>query len=262
MPSAPANESVMSDANHISFPYSDEQFQTVIQEAVEHYWSVRLGQAKRQRRRGRRDTGTRGEVTGGKQFDAFSSLLQRLANKAGFSDNELFFGGNELPVPGYYRPQKKWDFAVVRDCRLVAAAEFKSQIGSLGNNCNNRIEEVIGLARDFWVSYREKVFGLVPKPWLGYLFLLEESADSEHPVGLIPSPLAPLGKFDRASYRDRYRILCETLVLERDFSATALLSSPRPENAEATSFSNPLPEWSALAFCRSFFAHLVVAANA
>ncbi len=251
----------MNEAPFSSFPYSEEQFHAVIQEAVRHYWSVRLGQAREQRRRGRRDAGTRGEVTGGKQLDAFSSLLQRLAKEAGFSDNEMFFGRNELPIPGYYRPQKKWDFAVVRDRRLVAAAEFKSQIGSIGNNCNNRAEEVIGLARDFWVSYREKVFGLVPKPWLGYLFLLEESDDSNHPVELIPSPLAPLGKFDGASYRDRYRILCETLVLERDFSATALLSSPRPGNAKAASFSEPLPELSAFAFCRSFFAHLVTTAN-
>ena len=32
------------------FPHSPEQFRDMVQNAVRHYWSVRLGQAKRQRR--------------------------------------------------------------------------------------------------------------------------------------------------------------------------------------------------------------------
>ena len=251
----------MKQANPIPFPYSEEQFRAELQRAVEHYWTVRLGQAKRQRRRGRRDAGTRGEVTGGKQLDAFAALLETLAKSAGYTDNELFFGRKEFPVPGYYRPQKKWDFAVVRGNRLIAAVEFKSQSGSFGNNCNNRTEEVIGLARDFWVAYREKVFGLAPQPWLGYLFLLEESDASHRPVGLMPSALPPLAKFANTSYQDRYRILCETLVLERDFTATALLSSRRPDAKGPVTYSEPLPELSVLSFCRSFHAHLLAASH-
>ena len=243
------------------FPHSPEKFRDMVQDAVRYYWSVRLGQAKQQRRRGRRDAGTRGEVTGGKQFDAFAAILEGLAQSAGYEKSEIFFGKNELPVPGYYRPQKKWDFAVCREGRLVAAVEFKSQSGSFGNNFNNRTEEVIGLAHDFWVAYREKVFGLSGQPWLGYLFLLEESDDSGHPVGLMESRLPPLGKFVGTSYQDRYRILCETLVLERDFSATALLMSRRPETKRSVAFAEPLPELSVLSFCRSFFAHLVAASH-
>ena len=256
----------MKQATTIPFPYSEEQFKGELQRAVERYWAVRLGQAKRQRRRGRRDAGTRGEVTGGKQLDAFSAMLETLAKSAGYTDEEIFFGmkakgKKEFPVPGYYRPQKKWDFAVFRKGRLIAAAEFKSQSGSFGNNCNNRMEEVIGLARDFWVAYREKVFGLAPQPWLGYLFLLEESKKSIRPVELLPSALAPLGKFANTSYQDRYRILCETLVLERDFSATALLSSRRPDAKGPVLYSEPLPGLSVLSFCRSFHAHLVAASH-
>lgn len=250
----------MSKKTEASFPFSEREFRERIRQAVAFYWSSRLGQASRQKSRGRRDAGTRGEVTGGKQLDAFGILLEDIAKAAGFRDGEIFFR-TALPVPGYYRPQKRWDFAVCREGRLVAAAEFKSQSGSFGNNFNNRTEEVLGLARDFWVAYREKAFGLVPQPWLGYLFLLEESGQSERPVGLFPSPLPPLGKFAGTSYRDRYRILCETLLLERDFTAAALMVSHRPEPGEPVAFAEPHPTLSAMAFCRSLFTHLSAAAH-
>ena len=43
---------------------------------------------------------------------------------------------------------------------LVAAIEFKSQAGeAIGNNLNNRAEEVVGLASDLWVAFRE---GVIP----------------------------------------------------------------------------------------------------
>lgn len=197
-------------------------------------------------------------MTGGKQLDAFGILLEDIAKAAGYRDDEIFFR-TALPVPGYYRPQKRWDFAVCRDGRLIAAAEFKSQSGSFGNNFNNRTEEVLGLARDFWVAYREKAFGLVSQPWLGYLFLLEESGQSERPVGLYPSLLPPLGKFSGTSYRDRYRILCETLLLERDFTAAALLVSRRPDSREPVAYAEPHPGLAVGVFVRSLFAHLSAA---
>ncbi len=250
----------MNEATPI-FPYSATQFRDCIQKAVEFYWSVRLGQAKRQSQKGRSDTGTRGEVTGGKQLDGFARIIETLASEAGFSAEEIFYGKSELAVPGFYRPQKKWDFSIVRDGRLVAAVEFKSQIGSIGNNYNNRAEEVVGLAHDFWVAYREKAFGLIKQPWLGYLFLLEESEESSHPVAFFQSEIEPLSKFSDSSYQDRYRILCETLVLERDFSATSLLLSRRPIDAGSISFTEPLAALSVESFCKSFYAHLIASAH-
>ena len=244
------------------FPFTEEEFNARVLRAVTAYWQVRSGQAKRQRRVGKKDAGSRGEVTGGKQLDAFSALLRDLAASAGFRDNEICLGKTELPIPGYYRSQKKWDFAVCRDGRLLAAAEFKSQSGSFGNNFNNRAEEVLGLARDFWVAYREKAFGIVPQPWLGYFFLLEDSIQSHRSVGLFSSRLPPLEKFKDTSYQERYRILCGTLVLERDFTAAALLVSERPERGAAATFSEPLAALSARSFCRSLFSHLLAAAHA
>ena len=103
---------------------------------------------------------TRGEVTGGKQLDAFADILSNLAKYAGYKDGEIYTH-TPLPLPGYYRPQKNWDLAICRNGRIIAAIELKSQSGSFGNNFNNRAEEVIGLARDFQTAYREKAFGLL-----------------------------------------------------------------------------------------------------
>ncbi|MDD5532110.1 MAG: PaeR7I family type II restriction endonuclease [Syntrophales bacterium] len=40
-------------------------------------------------------------------------------------------------MPGYFGPTKDWDLIVVADNVLLASIEFKAQVGSFGNNCNN-----------------------------------------------------------------------------------------------------------------------------
>lgn len=66
--------------------------------------------------------------------------------------------------------------------QLLAAIEFKSQVGSFGNNYNNRTEEAIGSAADIWAAYREGAFRPSVRPWLGYLMLLEDAPQSVAPI--------------------------------------------------------------------------------
>ena len=77
---------------------------------------------------------------------------------------------------------KKWDLLVVADGQFLAGIEFKSQVGSFGNNYNNRTEEAIGSATDLWAAYREGAFKPSARPWLGYLMLLEETPESMRSV--------------------------------------------------------------------------------
>ena len=84
-------------------------------------------------------------------------------------------------LPGFYRPCKEWDLVVLSSDTLVAVVEVKSQVGSFGNNFNNRVEEALGNATDFWAAYREGIFKPSQKPWLGYLFMLEEREASIRP---------------------------------------------------------------------------------
>ncbi|MEE4605477.1 MAG: PaeR7I family type II restriction endonuclease, partial [Desulfobacteraceae bacterium] len=82
-------------------------------------------------------------------------------------------------MPGYFRPTKLWDLLVMNEGRLVAALEFKSQVGpSFGNNFNNRTEEALGTAHDLWTAYREGAFGEQTRPFVGWLMLLEDAPKS------------------------------------------------------------------------------------
>jgi hypothetical protein len=128
-----------------------------------------------------------------------------------------------LELPGYYRPEKKWDLLVVSKDQLVLAVEFKSQVGpSFGNNFNNRTEEAIGNAEDIWTAYREGRFGQQRAPMLGYFFLLEDCARVHAPVKVVEPYFKVDPVFQGASYAKRYEVLCGRLVLERKYSAACL----------------------------------------
>lgn len=234
------------------FPWTQAEFREMTSKVVAAYWETRKKQsAAKKKKGGKRDTGTRGSVTGGKHMDAMSDLVAKVVLSAGFKESDLHFD-RDLILPGYYRAQKKWDIVVARNNRLHAVIELKSQSGSFGNNQNNRIEEVLGLARDFWVAYREKAFGL-ERPWVGYAFLLEDSPKSRRPVKLEESPFPALAIFQNTDYARRYAIACERLVLERDYDATALLLA-KPETPG--DFDEPAEAHSLYQFCRSLYRRL------
>lgn len=239
----------------MDFPYTDGELGKKLADAAAFYWRTRSRQVAAQKKRGVSDAGTRGQVTGGRHLDAFAKLIQEICIKAGFKKSEIFFD-REVPVPGYYRPQKNWDVVVLRDGKLIAAVELKSQSGSFGNNFNNRSEEVLGVSHDFWVAYRERAFGVTEAPWLGYFFFLEESPDSDKPVSLAKSPLAPLTVFQETSYLRRYEILCERLVLERDYTATALVVSDKA----TASVRDGGTAVGAMKFFKSLYSHLAAQA--
>jgi hypothetical protein len=213
------------------------------EQAVRWYWQVRAKQQRRQVDAGKSDAGSRGAVTGGAQMDALAELLEEMFVDAGFSA-ETVYRATSVELPGYFRPEKKWDLVVMHEDQLAAAIEFKSQVGpSFGNNFNNRTEEAIGSATDVWVAYREGRFGTT-RPWLGYFFLLEEHAKSTRAVG-VREPLFDVENvFAGASYKDRYEILCRRLVLERLYDAACFVTSAADpeiavqEPAPDLSFSN------------------------
>ena len=232
-------------------PWGRDEFREMTREAIAAYWATRAGQQSAQKNRKVKDAGTRGAVTGGKHLDALSALVAKVILAAGFEEKDILFD-NEIILAGYYRAQKKWDIIVARDGRLHAAIELKSQSGSFGNNQNNRIEEVLGLARDFWVAYREKAYGL-ERPWIGYAFLLEDSPKSRTPVSLKKSPFPVLPGFKGTDYAGRYAIACERLVLERDYDPTALLLAARQSPGD---FDVPAEAHSFYNFCRTLYRRL------
>lgn len=156
-----------------------------------------------------------------------------------------------LELPGYFRPTKEWDLLVVHQHRLLAVIEVKSQVGpSFSNNLNNRCEEAVGSSQDLWTACRDGAFGPSRQPWLGYLFLLEDSAASRAPVTVAEPHFATFPEFRNASYARRYEEMCRRLVRERLYTDAALLMSSRDDFGGA-SLSEPAPDLTLLPFLQS-----------
>ncbi len=200
--------------------FDNRRLEEEISHALRVFWMTRHRQARHSE-----DKGNRAAVTGGRQLDGFVTLIRELLCANGVP-KEAIFTDVALELPGYYRPNKKWDLLVVREKRLLAALEFKSQVGpSFGNNFNNRAEEALGSATDLWTAYREGVFGTNVAPWVGYFMLVEDCKASTTPVAVRSAHFPVLEEFRDVSYLRRYEIFCKKLMLERQYSATCLMTT-------------------------------------
>ena len=197
-------------------------------EAVMAFWGNREKAKQKQIEAGKADQGERAGVTGGKNMDGFIALVIDIVKANGLAHATIKKERAVLTLPGYFRPTKLWDLLVIDKGELIAAIELKSQVGpSFGNNFNNRTEEAIGTAHDLWTAYREDAFGKQPKPFVGWMMLVEDAPGSRSVVR-DSSPNFPVAKeFQGASYLKRYDILCQRLVKEQLYTSAALMTSPR-----------------------------------
>lgn len=226
-----------------------------VAKAIAHYWRTLEEQSGRQRT-GDADRGARAAVTGGKQMDGFCELMNWLLSKNEMAEASIFIR-KRLTLPGFYRPTKKWDMLVVDAGNLVAAIEFKSQRGpSFGNNFNNRAEEAVGTATDMWKAYAEGAFGLDrPRPWLGWVMLLEDCARSTDPVSVDEPHFPVFPEFKESSYARRYEILLRRLVLQKLFDGSTLFMSTA-EAGPKGDFTEPASDLSAKKFLAGLAGHL------
>jgi hypothetical protein len=195
--------------------------------AVRKFWTRRKKAAQKQRARGKADQGERSAVTAGGNMNGFINLVVDIVHANGLVKADIMLKRRLLTLPGFFRPTKVWDLLIINQGKLVAAVEFKSQVGSFGNNANNRCEEAIGTAVDLRTAYREGAFGDSRKPFVGYLMLLEDAPKSRKSV-MDVSPNFPIFKeFQGASYAERYNILCRKLMAENLYTAAAVILSPR-----------------------------------
>jgi type II restriction enzyme len=191
-------------------------YEVKARQAVRNFWINREAARQKQAASGKVDQGERASVTAGNNMDEFLAILCDIIKANGLSGAEIHRRRAVLTLPGYFRPTKLWDMIVTHEKQLIAAIELKSHIGpSFGNNFNNRTEEAIGTAHDFWTAYREGAFGEQPRPFAGWLMLVEDAPESRSPVR-DKSPHFPVfDDFKDASYVERYDILCRRLVKER-----------------------------------------------
>lgn len=187
----------------------EQKYTQQIATAIKAFWNTKKKQ---------------GNVLAGKQLNAFLTLLTKVAINAGVPSDCIYLKNNH--IPGYYRATKDWDLIIVSPKKnLVVAIELKSQVGSYGNNLNNRTEESLGSSDDFWTAFREKTFTCNQSPWLGYLMVVGKDKNSTHKVKVNEPHFPVRPEFKDATYLDRYRILCQRLVLEHRYNAVALVAT-------------------------------------
>jgi hypothetical protein len=210
--------------------------------------------------RARRTAGTtdnRAAVVGGKNLDGFVDLLRQVVIANGLDAGDVQFQGRAaLTLPGYFRPTKQWDLLVMHENELIAAFELKSHVGpSFGNNFNNRCEEALGSAADFWIAVREGVLQSFQRPFLGYLIVVEDCEAARRPVRTASKFFDVLPEFVNASTLDRYRIFCQKLMAEGLYQSASLIMTPGSAHA-----SGEYTDWNLRGFIAGFAAHVATRA--
>ena len=232
-----------------------------LKDTIRHFWTTRNRQSENQgARTGQRDAGLRTAVTGGKHLDGFITLCRGLLIEAGLPEANVFWS-HKRELPGYFRPEKSWDLLAVANGHLLAVVEFKAQVGpSFGNNFNNRTEEALGNASDLWAAYREGAFKPSRRPWLGYVFILEECKKSLSPVKPKEPHFRVFPEFREASYAKRYEILLTKLLRERLYDGASLLLTSKTGGLKGECRS-PSPELSFQTFIAGLEGHARAFAN-
>jgi hypothetical protein len=174
-------------------------------------------------------------------LDPLADLVCEVFRSAGLGDSSIHRGPSFLELPGYFRAVKKWDVLIVHDGVLVAAVEFKSILGSYGNNLNNRAEEAIGNAADLLQATEAGLLGDVP-PWLGYVFLIQDEPRSRSPVKVRVPHFEVDPEFKVASYQERAALMCRRMVLKRLYDAAWFVTG----DPVAATVAEPAPDltWS------------------
>jgi len=224
-------------------------FDEQVCEAVRTFWRTRSGTSSSEPA-----VSGRQAVVGGKNMDGFVEVVRVVASHCGLPPKAVHVRKSQVILPGFFRATKNWDILVVHEERLLGVFEFKSQVGSFGNNLNNRAEEVIGSAADLWVAHHHGAYGgpsrsrsvvedytpalLNPvlqsdprPPFLAWLMLLEECDASMRAVRCDEPHFPVFDEFRDASYARRYQILCERLVERQLYSAASLLLTPTGQDS-------------------------------
>lgn len=221
-------------------------------------------------------------VQSGKTLDSFLKIIERVVKENGLDNAEIHTGKNAAQLPGFFRPHKAWDVVVINGKQLVAAIEFKSQVGSIGNNFNNRSEEVLGSSIDLKTAIEELAFGEDASIFTGYIIVVEKS-DKTLATPTIGMKYFPVmsgflldenergksykingdGVFPRAkgiSYLSRYDIMCKRLMIKGLYQAAAVVAAPNCDHIEGN-YESVSPQTSIETFFMRLASHCQVIAS-
>jgi hypothetical protein len=113
----------------------------------------------------------------------------------------------------------------------------------------------MGSALDLWTAFREKAFGTGVRPWLGYMFLLDDCPKSRATVAVKEPHFKVFEEFRNSSYARRYELFCRRLVLERHYDSAAFLLSGSQAGLQGSYFE-PAPDLNFQKFAQSLVAQV------
>ncbi|WP_353635478.1 PaeR7I family type II restriction endonuclease (plasmid) [Halobacterium sp. NMX12-1] len=232
-----------------------EDIDREVSDAVQYYYQTLRGQAAEHEESETEVKGRRSEVLGGQQMDGFAWLIEELLVEQTSINADYIKHDYQATLPGYYRPEKEWDTAVVYDDQLYAALEYKSQGSSIGNNLNNRTEEAIGSNTDIQKAYEEGLFEPSPAPWVGYLILMVDNKASQKPRQLRQPNFPADDEFQGASYVDRMELLCLRMLRQRLVDGAGFLLSNEEIGIDGE-YREPNEELAFERFARSLISHV------
>lgn len=148
-----------------------------------NFWREKGQAVKRNVEAGRAGFGAQARDT--RHMTSLAAFVRQMFVDAGLHEDDVFV---DRAIPGYYRRSKNWDVVATHKGHLVGVVELKSQVGSEGNNGNNRIEEALGNAFDAGTAQELKPSVRFPARMDGLLCHLrlrsefgEAGPDTEHP---------------------------------------------------------------------------------
>lgn len=220
-------------------------------------------------------------VLSGKTLHAFLEIVEKTVKASGLPKAEVYSGKNSSQLPGFFRPHKCWDAVVINNGKLIAAIEFKSQVGSIGNNFNNRTEEVLGSATDLKAAIEENAFGLDADIFTGYLILVEKSSESmatpmvrmnyfqvmpgfllneaDRETKYVKNATGKYAQLPGISYLDRYDVMCKRLMLKGLYTGASVVAVPN-EDHHLGRYEAVSPETSIITFLTKLQGHCQTAA--
>ncbi len=173
------------------------------------------------------------DVETGDPMGGFVHLMRNLVEANGLPDATISLQHATLPRPGLFCPAKLWSLVVRHRDRVIAALDLKSQVAPAGPDSGNLAADALGSSHDFWTAYREGAFGVdVPKPFLGWLILVDDTADAV-----------------------RYKQLCKTLDRGQHYTAACVVHG-RPDNGKQGRYEEGSEPKGLTLFVADFAAHM------
>lgn len=186
-----------------------------------NFWAQKSAAARLQIEQGRAGVGD--QARSAKHMQNLNVFVHQMFIDAGLEESEVMMGKS---IPGYYRRSKNWDVVAVHKGHLVAVVELKSQVGSEGNNGNNRIEEALGNTFDATTTQElTQVFGKLPV-WSVFCMVFGSDPSTAKPVRLRGTPVFPIDSaFTGMTYGRQWEIAIERFIKTKVYDAGWMLSS-------------------------------------